>query len=347
MKSIFQTLSNYRWVVLLAITVDWMIFHVWVISKWLGFDFQLAILDSVISNLILLMISLLLSNVLLKYTPRKSKFWYAIGLSFFLSLFCEWISRQAVWQFVADNQAYIGFLEKSIPVRWNIDFLIMTGISLISIFSLQVEEQQRVMQREADTSTMIKEAELQKLQTQLQPHFLFNSLNSINAMILTKPNEARTMVEQLSDFLRTTTKRADQHSVTFEEEWNYLQLYLAIEKVRFGHRLDVKTDFQSESLPIKIPALLLQPLVENAIKHGLYGTTGNVVINVNAVVDEYYFQLNISNPYEKDSLPPTGSGFGLNGLRRRLYLLFAQNDLLQTQQTDTIFTVTLKIPKQA
>src|SRR6185295_19076712 len=117
--------------------------------------------------------------------------------------------RQAVLQFVSSDLAYAGFLEKAIPIRWSIDFLIMTGISLvsisISIFSRQVEEQQRVMH----TSTMIKEAELQKLQNQLQPHFLFNSLNSINAMILTKPSEARTMVEQLSDFLRTTTKRAD------------------------------------------------------------------------------------------------------------------------------------------
>ncbi|HEY3429451.1 MAG TPA: histidine kinase, partial [Cyclobacteriaceae bacterium] len=197
-----------------------------------------------------------------------------------------------------------------------------------------------------ETITMIKEAELQKLQTQLQPHFLFNSLNSINAMILTKPDEARSMVEQLSDFLRTTTKRADQHLVTLEEEWSYLQHYLAIEKVRFGHRLEVHTRFLPESLSMKIPTLLLQPLVENAIKYGLYGTTGRVVIYVKASVDEHYVQISISNPYEKDLQPPSGSGFGISGLRRRLYLLFAQNDLLQTDQTDRIFTVTLKIPKK-
>lgn len=347
MKSIFKTLSNYRWVILLAFLVDWLIFHVWLIGKWFGLDFRLAIWDSVVSNAILFSVTLLLSIGVLKYTPKESKFWYAVGLSFFLSIFCVLLSEQIILQLAVNNLAYIDFLEKSIPVRGCFTFLLMSGISLASNFQRKFEEQQGAMKREAETITMVKEAELQKLQTQLQPHFLFNSLNSINAMILTKPDEARAMVEQLSDFLRTTTKRADQHSVTLEEEWSYLQHYLAIEKVRFGHRLEVHTRFQPESLTMKIPTLVLQPLVENAIKYGLYGTTGRVVIYVKAIVNDRYVQINISNPYEKDLQPPSGSGFGLSGLRRRLYLLFAQNDLLQTRQSDTIFTVLLKIPTQA
>lgn len=347
MGSIFQTFSNYRWVILLAFVVDWMVFQACLIGKWFGFDFSLAIWDSLVSNTILFAISLLLGFGVLKYVPRGNKFWYALGLSFFLAIFSEWASRQVILQLAVNDQAYIDFLDNSIPVRASFNFLFMSGISLISTLNRKIEEQQGAMKREAETITMVKEAELQKLQTQLQPHFLFNSLNSINAMIMTKPDEARAMVEQLSDFLRTTTKRADQQLVTLEEEWGYLQHYLAIEKVRFGHRLEVHTNFQPESLSKKIPTLLLQPLVENAIKYGLYGITGRVVIYVKASVNDHYVQINISNPFEKDSQPPAGSGFGLSGLQRRLYLLFAQNDLLQTQQTDTIFTVVLKIPKRA
>src|SRR5690606_26260909 len=98
----------------------------------------------------------------------------------------------------------------------------------------------------ADTAAMVREAELQKLQQQLQPHFLFNCLNSVNAMITIKPEEAKKMVLHLSDFLRITMKRADDHWVSLEEEWNYLQLYLDIEKVRFGHRLEVITEFDEQ-----------------------------------------------------------------------------------------------------
>ncbi|HEU5291230.1 MAG TPA: histidine kinase [Cyclobacteriaceae bacterium] len=347
MGSFLSRLSNFRWVILLAFIVDWMIFLIWLISHWFGFGLKIAVWDSVLFTTILLGTSFIVSSVFLRFLPGNQRFWYAIGLSFLLSALCDWVTRQALYQVIGFNEAYMAFLAKSVPVRWSLGFLIMVSISLISVFYRQLEQQQEAIKREADTAAMVKEAELQKLQTQLQPHFLFNSLNSINAMILTKPDEARVMVEQLSDFLRTTMKRADQQWVSFEEEWRYLQLYLAIEKVRFGHRLDVKSKLEEGSHALQIPTLLLQPLVENAVKYGLYGTTGNVTIEVSAMVDENYLGIRISNPFDQDMQPSTGSGFGLQGLKRRLYLLYAQNDLLQTQQTDGIFTVTLKIPKQA
>jgi LytS/YehU family sensor histidine kinase len=193
---------------------------------------------------------------------------------------------------------------------------------------------------------MVREAELQKLQLQLQPHFLFNSLNSINAMIIAQPDEARKMVEQLSDFLRITTKRADEHWVKFSEEWNYLQLYLEIEKVRFGHRLEIDSEVTDEARAYMIPTMLLQPLVENAIKFGLYGTVDRVVIAIRAFLNDGVLHLTIENPFEPDTQPPKGSGFGLNGLKRRLYLLFARNDLLQSSSAEGRFKVTLKIPSK-
>jgi LytS/YehU family sensor histidine kinase len=154
------------------------------------------------------------------------------------------------------------------------------------------------------------------------------------------------MVQQLSEFLRITLRRADEHWISLDEEWHYLQLYLEIEKVRFGHRLDVVTDFEEGTRSWKIPTLLLQPLVENAIKFGLYGTTGKVTITIEGRVQESLLGIRVTNPFDPDTQASRGNGFGLNGLKRRLYLLFARNDLLQTEVTNNIFTVTLKIPRK-
>ena len=97
----------------------------------------------------------------------------------------------------------------------------------------------------------------------------------------------------------------------------------------------------------KIPTLLLQPLVENAIKFGLYGTTEKVTIELEAKEGDRDIEIGISNPFDPEALPPKGSGFGISGIQRRLYLLFARNDLLQTSDSDHIFKVRLKIPKSA
>ena len=155
------------------------------------------------------------------------------------------------------------------------------------------------------------------------------------------------MVEQLSEFLRITLKRADEHWVRLEEEWNYLQLYLEIEKIRFGHRLEVVTSFEEGVMDWRIPTLVLQPLVENAIKFGLYGTTGSVTISLDARRLDDLLEIRVTNPFSEDARTTRGNGFGLAGLQRRMYLLFARNDLVHTADVNYVFTVTLKIPREA
>ena len=127
---------------------------------------------------------------------------------------------------------------------------------------------------------MAKDAELYKLRQQLQPHFLFNSLNSISALTGSQPEKARHMINQLSEFLRGTLKKDEKQWNTLEEEMQYLELYLEIEKVRFGYRLQTNILCEEEALKLELPAMLLQPVVENAIKFGLYDTTGEVLIKV-------------------------------------------------------------------
>ena len=200
--------------------------------------------------------------------------------------------------------------------------------------------------REQDTMKLAREAELASLRQQLQPHFLFNSLNSISALAGSRPEEARKMIQQLSDFLRGTIKKDDQQLVSLQEELKHLQLYLDIEKVRFGHRLKTEVERPEEAMYLMMPSLLLQPLVENAIKFGLYDTVGDITIRIMARKQHDQLVIRIENPFDpQTALPRQGTGFGLNSVQRRLYLLYARNDLMTTQQIDTVFVTEVKIPQ--
>lgn len=342
---LFTTLNNLRGIIALAAILKWMSFHVWLVHEWFGMDLSVAIWDSVVSNTLLIVCCLVSSNSL-NAVPRAGKFWFALGLGLIMAVACLWLSDKVLQGVAGGSESYISFLEKAAPVRTAFNFFVIAGASIASIFYFQWVEQEEVSRRESATLAMIREAELQKLQQQLQPHFLFNCLNSINAMITIKPEEAKKMVLHLSDFLRITMKRADEPWVALEEEWNYLQLYLSIEKVRFGHRLEVETKFNEPCMQWVIPTLLLQPLVENAIKYGLYGTTDKVTIGIEAAIKNGFLEIKVINPFDQDAQPFKGTGFGLSGLKRRLYLLFARNDLLEIQTLNNKFIVLLKIPSR-
>jgi LytS/YehU family sensor histidine kinase len=210
-----------------------------------------------------------------------------------------------------------------------------------------VEEEQENRQRKDDAEKLSKEAELYKLRQQLQPHFLFNSLNSISALISQQPEQARKMIYQLSDFLRATLRKEEEQWVKMEEELQTLELYLDIEKVRFGHRLSAVIEKEEDCLQMHLPPMLLQPVMENAIKFGLYDTTEAVTIYLSVFKENDYLKVVVKNPFDLEtSSPRRGTGFGLNSVKRRLYLLFARNDLVETRVTDSVFTTTIKIPQQ-
>ncbi|RYY31663.1 MAG: sensor histidine kinase, partial [Sphingobacteriaceae bacterium] len=207
-------------------------------------------------------------------------------------------------------------------------------------------DQKEAEKRKGEAERMERDAELYNLRQQLQPHFLFNSLNSINALIGFKPELARTMIHQLSDFLRGTLRKDDQQKVTLTEELQHLNLYLEIEKVRFGHRLQTEVSCDKHCGEAIMPAMLLQPIVENAIKFGLYDTTGEVVVSIRGELENNYLVLMVQNPFDpQTSKPKQGTGFGLRGVQRRLYLLFARNDLIETHANDNIFTTIIKVPQ--
>ena len=314
------------------------------VLRWFGQCPEATLIDSLVSTVSLLAIALLLMNTLRYYTPRRERYmniftWCLFLMGIWLA-FTHWVLALSGARFAG----YHAFLDHSLPVRGSIALLILGCIALSSVVWFNSEEQKQNEERKTNAEKLAKDAELFKLRQQLQPHFLFNSLNSINALIGIRPDEARKMVQQLSDFLRGTMRKEENQLISFSEELEYLKLYLEIEKVRFGYRLKTQLDIAEAALAWKIPSLLLQPLMENAIKFGLYGTTGEVTIALRATVADQYLVIAVRNPFDADMQMPSGTGFGLSSVKRRLYLLFARNDLVEINKEKNYFVVVIRIP---
>ena len=315
------------------------------VLHWFGFSWKMAVWDSALSNLMLVGVSLLVSIMLQYYIPQKNKYGYILGLCAVLAIVWLMVSRSLLILVASDSADYGKFFSQSVPVRLAIGFLIIGCMELVCVLWYTLQDQQQIEKRKAEAEKLAREAELYKLRQQLQPHFLFNSLNSINALIGFQPQQARTMIQQLSDFLRGTLKKEENQWTSLEEELQHLQLYLDIEKVRFGHRLTTTIRNETDG-SIKLPVMLLQPVVENAIKFGLYDTTDAITISIEAVREDGDLLVRVKNPFDPHtSLPKKGTGFGLNSVHRRLYLLFARTDLLRTEITEQLFITTIKVPQ--
>ena len=313
-----------------------------------GFDLKTAFLDAAITQLIFAVSGYTINTSMHAYQPSARNSAYVLSWSVALTLLCVFIQKWLLQQFINEQPDYLIFLENSMVIRGAFGWLMIILVATLTWFWVYVTEHQESEKRKDDAVQLAREAELSNLRQQLQPHFLFNSLNSISALASTRPEEARRMIQQLSDFLRGTMKKDDRSLVTLEEESHHLQLYLDIEKVRFGHRLNADFQLSPESLPLTLPSLVLQPVVENAIKFGLYDTIDEITISIAAWKEQGMLWLEVKNPFDQStSVPLRGTGFGLSSVQRRLYLLYLRNDLLITSKEDNTFTTTLKIPQTA
>ena len=334
----FRIIFILCWLVMVADNV--------MVLNFFGLPLRAAIIDSLISNTLLLMACLLVMNTLRYYLPKGQQYINIFSICLFLTIIWLLLSKWLLKVSLGHYEGYTNLLQHSLSIRFSIAFLLLGCVTMISILWYNQLEQKEKDERKTDAEKLAKEAELFKLRQQLQPHFLFNSLNSINALIGSRPEEARKMVQQLSDFLRGTIKKEETQWVTLQEELQYLQLYLDIEKVRFGNRLATEIEIDEPTKQLKLPALLLQPIVENAIKFGLYDTTGDTVIRLYAGKEGDNLIIKVLNPFDPETTSPKqGTGFGLKSVQRRLYLLFARTDLLTTHAKENIFTTVVKIPQ--
>lgn len=324
----------------------WSLLHVTLLARW-GYSWDSALIDMLLTNSLLAVSALMVSNNLRYYRPRKGKYLHILVICIAMSGLWAGVVRYGVGSIMQlYDEVYFEFLDSSMPIRFNIALLVNGCVSLMSELWYALEEQKESEERKSAAEKLARDAELYNLRRQLQPHFLFNSLNSISALVNTQPEQSRKMIQQLSDFLRGTLKKEENQWTSFGEELEHLQLYLEIEKVRFGYRLQTEIVSDDQCNACRIPHMLLQPVVENAIKFGLYDTTDAVTIRVEAACGDGYLTIIVQNPFDPEtSSPRQGTGFGLSSVQRRLYLLFYRGDLLTTTAENNLFTTTIKIPQ--
>ncbi len=311
-----------------------------------GFSWDLCVVDT-LANLALAALSIWVIIILIKAYPTKvTAYTYSVMLSIGMAAVTVILLKLGLKLYYNQPfyEEYHRWFTGSLFVRVIFYCLLYSWIATNTALRKTIAALDSRFQQQTDTQNLLREAELFKLRQQLQPHFLYNSLNSISALILTEPDKAQEMIGKLSDFLRGSVKRDAEDHISLKEEMNYLESYLAIESVRFGDRLKVEYELHVGKEKT-VPPFLLQPLLENAIKFGLYGQTGQVLITFNIHEQDGMVFITITNPFDATSTPPKGTGFGLEGVARRLFLMYARTDLLETHKQDNIFTTILKIPQ--
>ncbi len=328
---------------------SWVIFVLYFVVSYLLLWWELrptkvSVLEPLIGALSITACCYIIFSSMQFYMPKKNQYLKIILICTTLTILSLGISIFIFVQFF-DMQSIAHFYN-SIPYKFIINFLLLTCVMIINIFWNIQEEYLDNKRRKEESEKLVREAELYNLRQQLQPHFLFNSLNSIIALIGIQPDLAKKMTFQLSDFLRGTLRKDDTQLISLSDEIKHLELYLEIEKVRFGHRLNTIFQYDDEVLSSKVPAMIVQPLMENAIKHGLYNVTGDVLIETIIKLENQLLTISISNPFDEDQFYNSkGTGFGLTSIQRRLFLLYSRTDLLQIRKHDQQFTATIKIPQ--
>ncbi len=202
------------------------------------------------------------------------------------------------------------------------------------------------LKNEGKLLSLVKEAELHALKSQINPHFLFNSLNSISSLTMSDPARAQEMVINLSQLMRYSLKHDQKEKVLFKQELENNKLYLQIEKVRFGSKLNPVFEIDDRCLKAEIPNMILQPLYENAIKYGVYEATEPIEIKTVCTCNTEFLQITISNPYDANVLSKRGEGIGLRNIRDRLQIIYGNPYLLKLADNKKEFTVTLTIPQK-
>jgi two-component system sensor histidine kinase AlgZ len=192
------------------------------------------------------------------------------------------------------------------------------------------------------------QAQLDALKAQIEPHFLFNTLNAISTLVVSKqPEQATEMIARLGGLLRNTLSFPETHVVTLREEFAVTEEYLSIEQVRFGPRLTVSLDMSPKAYEAQVPRFLLQPIVENAIRHGIARCPngGEVVIRASAIEDQLRIEIENDRPIQGPQSVERGEGVGLANTRTRLATLYGtQGSITFSTLRDNRFLVSIKFP---
>lgn len=323
--------------------------HIFILQNIYQMRFESAIADSLVFNIMFSFFCIPLWYIVSftkpgKYALLNQLINHVTSASIILII---WISAgNAIMRAVINDAAYDVYLEGSIT--WHVIsglffYSIMVLIYYIIIYYNDMKERSI---RESRLNDVVKQVELDNLRSQINPHFLFNSLNSISSLTITSPEKAQEMIIKLSDLLRYSISQSENNMSTLQAELDNIKRYLDIEQTRFGNKLIQEYKVEKECLSREIPAMILQPIFENAVKHGVYESTEPIKIITTCYRKDNVLILNISNNFDMESHSRKGAGIGLKNIKERLKLIYGSYDLLKTQTESSIFIAELSIPQK-
>jgi two-component system sensor histidine kinase AlgZ len=246
-------------------------------------------------------------------------------------------------------EAFRGLDERyasQIPAMFGAGFLFYLLAVAFHYVILAMQDSREAQERAMQTTILARDAELKALKAQVNPHFLFNSLNSISALTTSNPQKAKEMCILLSEFLRMTLGLGEKDLIPFSDEMALLHRFVAIEKVRFGSRFQIEEEIADDCAGVLIPPLLLQPLLENAVTHGIANLLEGGAIRLAAHRRDGQLYVSIENSFDPEATPQRRSGLGLQNVRRRLETRYRESAAMHVTADEGRFRVDLSMPAQ-
>jgi hypothetical protein len=232
------------------------------------------------------------------------------------------------------------------PILFGAGFLLFDLAAAFHYALMAFETSRQAQARAMQASILAREAELRALKAQIDPHFLFNSLNSISALTASDPAKAREMCVLLSDFLRSSLKMGDRERIPLGEELALARSFLAIQHIRFGSRLEVEEEVAEGAAGCLVPPLLLQPLVENAVTHGVATRVEGSSIRIAISRAGERVAIRVENTFDKDARRGRG-GVGLANVRKRLEVCYGDAASMEVREIGDRFRVDVRFPAEA
>lgn len=310
-----------------------------------------SIVDAVVFNLLLGVVGIAIWPLVSFSSLDKAQLLntlitHVVGAAILIAL-CITVTWKILEFIFADKALYLTFLKDSLLWRAALATIIYLLIALNYYVLIYNQEFKMRKVNESDLKRLLKDAELDMLKLQLNPHFIFNSLNSISSLTLTNPEKAQEMVISLSEFLRYSIKPNKDKLIPLRNELDAIKRFVEIEKVRFGERLQVEIKCSNECKNKLLPPLIIQPLVENAIKYGVHETIENSSISIYCSCTNTILEVIVKNNFDPKGIPSVKTGIGLKNVSNRLDLLYGSKGLLQIDKQNATFIIKLFIPQSS
>ncbi len=346
----FNPLIRNRKYLYIYLSVWGMLTLMQVFIVFIVYDFSLgeALADGLIYNGLYAVIALIIWYVV-RYSDLENQGWFMILLNHlgtvaivtFLWILTSNFLLKNTFEFSAQ---YKNFVDNAFVWRFISGVFLYMVVILIYYLIIYYANLQEKIKQEAELNFTLKETELNALKSQINPHFLFNSLNSISSLTVSKPSKAQEMIIKLGEYLRYSLAHDETNLTTFSTEYDNAMTYLEIEKIRFGDKLTIENNIDVNCMEKTIPAMILQPIYENAIKHGVYESTGIVMIHTKCLCINDLIKVSIKNNFDPEAVHRKGAGIGLKNVKNRMKLIYERTDLVRIFKEKDSFEVELIFP---